>query len=260
MRKIGGPLIVALTVLAVPQLASAKEVTSVQLCGASGCAAIPKAKARSFYAHPDEQASRVSAPPAGAYYRLRLGVGEGDETLATVEADALANGLAMRSSDGAWTALSPAQRSVLEDIRVSPFPAPRLERVEVAGHRSADPAAYLGLVGLELAAVPADPGTPLLVTLYWRDSEHPWSEAGFLNYLPRTRVVFGAGGFARVPAPLAARLDREAVGLPPLPPASAFPWANVSAVAGAASLIIVALVTLFRLRRRPLPGRQPTAA
>ena len=61
---------------------------------------------------------------------------------------------------------------------------------------------------------------------------------------------------------LATRLEREAAGLAPLPPASGFPWTLVGSLAGAGALLAAAGLAflLSRRHRHGLPRREPMPA
>ncbi|MFN2466791.1 MAG: hypothetical protein ABR521_01460 [Gaiellaceae bacterium] len=253
--------IMAAAALALPQLAPAKEITSLQVCGASGCAAVAKAKAKDFYSDGGEQAPEARVPAVGAYYVVKVGFGDGTRTLATHRVYVPASGLGLKA-DGPWTALTAAQRAALDSVDVEPFPAPRLQRVEIAGRVSADPNAYLGVIGRSQTQIPKAVGSPLQVTFHWRGSQHPWAEIGYLNYLPRADVLFGPVGWVDVSGELATRLEREAAGLSPLPPGSGFPWRPMSLAAGGLAFGLTGLAWLLRSRRRrqALPRREPTPA
>ena len=253
-----------------PVAAAAKEVKSLSLCGASGCVSV-EAGALARYGR-DEGSARAAIPAEvpgpTRFYRLELGVGEpgsskvfGRFQVWYVPPAGLAYGADADALGQPWTKLTRGQVAVLREAArsVSPFPAPELRRVRIGRRTSVDPAPYVELLAGPPARMPDEIRGPVPLDLSW-DRPNPWATSGYVEYLPRERLLSTLAGYRHVPEELAGRLEREADGLAPVAETSTS-WALPAALAGGGLLVLgSALALLARRRRQGLPRRRPAPA
>ena len=130
-RIIPMSLAIALT-LAGP--AHAKGITSVQACGASGCADVTGAHHRDWRAF-DFGSTTTSAPSGAAFYRVTIGAEHGESWSFLFAPSAGKARLPDEPGTYRWLALSPltVQRLRLMMGDIAPYPADRLAKTVDAG-------------------------------------------------------------------------------------------------------------------------------
>jgi len=267
MKLVGIHVGVAVAAMAFVGGAGAKELTAVKVCGPGSCRDVPHSSLARFGPDPF-----VGTPVTGTavapqpYYLVRFFMGEGGRTRGEAFRGHYAlQGQALRETGGRgdepWTTLASRGAAVLEaTLRgLEPFPAPRLARVQVDGHTSADPSAYEPLLGLRPGPIGVLPDAGVPVRLTW-NGRSPWSDVTSLEFDPASGLLLGPSGYVRVPRELASRLRREAAGLSPVPTGGGFPWGVATAGAGAASLALGSAALLLARRRRAHPRRAPMPA
>ena len=261
MRTLATGLGVVTAALALAGGAGAKGMTAVQVCGPAACRELPRSALERFGA--DDRGAAIGTSPQ-AYYLLRFFMDEpGAAHREAFRGHYVRRGSALEAvgTGSEWQARIDLGASVLDATLRSlrPFPAPRLTRVQVGAHVSADPRAYEPLLGLPPAELLSLPTVDLALRLTW-SGRNPWSGVTSLEFDRRTGLLYGPNGYFRVPRGLAVRLGREAAGLPPVPPAGGFGWVGVSAGAAATLLAVLAGSFLLLRRRRSLPRREPSPA
>jgi hypothetical protein len=132
--------LICLLVIALPASASAKEFTSLRLCGANGChtthdkAQLGDAMSVEPQAAPDH---------GGAFYRLRFGIGEpGSGEMGFVRSQWIPSLGLLRNDDGPLVEFSlphPPTEQVLRRLSagLEPFPAAKLGRIGGAAESAA---------------------------------------------------------------------------------------------------------------------------
>jgi hypothetical protein len=198
-------LAVMLVALAVPATAAGKEITGLELCGPSACAAAD----RSFGHEGLSLDAPVAPPPAAEYYRVQLEI-DGASQFGFYYVPA--RGLVTSETEAGWTQWmrpAPAFARTLRRLaqRVEPFPAPKVRSVLVDGRRiTAAASSYLDLY--EVRGKPGYPGDYPIVRLSLHgDVPSPWTDTK-LVYFPQNDVLQVAPGrFVRVPAAVAAKLE-----------------------------------------------------
>lgn len=262
MRRLLVPALAAGAFLAAAP-AEAKELKSLEACGASGCEAVTDRDARDGLAVSGEET--MNPPNAGPYYRLRFTVdAEGREIRFNAYYVPSVHAFAGKDEHGniRWMPLPAASRGAVGDALdgVEPYPAPKVSAATVGGRRvSGDPAAYL-----KLFALPADehalPKKADWLPIDLRSMQpSPWTDGRQeLMFSPSAALVERGIDFVPLEAGVAA--DISAARSLDLGGGSGFPWLTFALAAVAAAALAAA--TLFLLRRRPLafPERRPTPA
>jgi hypothetical protein len=245
---------------------------AVAVCGPTGCGPLEDDGAlrwltRFMYA---EDPGPTSEAPAAAYYELRFGDPSAAETLGYfVPSSGTALVRRFNGGAGGWYRLARGVPEALRDAAggLSPFPAPALATVYLDDRTAPDPAPYLGLFSANepLPEPPTD--APRLTVTLVSAKPTPWTGESSLRelpYVPSLDAVRLDEGWVRVPAPLAALIERDAGLRPTQPPAEArqappaaegagFPWPTLGAALGAGLLALVAAAVV---RRRRGPGRR----
>lgn len=268
MKNLMLVVVAAAGALALAPAASAKEMTSLAVCGQSACHSVPKSELKAFGNGPGGSGEALAGAAVEPYYVLRFGMGENGREFGVDDGVYfLPRARATRTKgDGRVvepsTQLTPAQFAVLSTAarNLAPFPAPALASVRIGGRASVDPAAYLALLApLELTTIPEAAGRSLMIDVRWR-AANPWSSERYVNYLPRVNVLCRSDGCFKLPGGLADRLRREAAGLSPVP-ADTFPWTPLLAALAGAALAAGALGLVLARRRHSrrlaFPGRSP---
>jgi hypothetical protein len=131
---------------------------------------------------------------------------------------------------------------------VTPFEAPRITRVEIAGKVARDPASYIRLFRLhsDTNDYPQDGDWRSIRVVTALPS--PWSTpAATLEYSPSTDVLWRGSEFVEVPSRLASRLEaRESLAGATT---SSFPWAAFVGGIGAAAVVVPSAIFVRRRRR-----------
>ena len=255
MRRSLPLALLLLTALAWAATAQAKELSSFKACGASGCREIrdaellgPLLRAVEVQGEPVSVRTPVPAPFLRFEFSIR-GDGAGPSFVQYYVPSV--GRVALQSNPGAWGWVKAgALRNLFAGMTkgVTPFPAPKITRVQVGGRTARDPASYRRLFLLAEATddYPADND--------WRSirlvtkSPSPWStSAATLEYSPSANALWRGSQFVRVPASLSARLE-AAESLADKRDESSFPWAALLGGIGAAAVVVPATV-LARRRR-----------
>ena len=250
LRRLLIALATLVTVLAVVPDALAKgPVTSLEVCGADGCASVgvPSRLKGPLGLEQLMVTGRAAGetPTPAPFYRLRIGYGEGGALTLYY----LGGGVALRDQD--WVVLSPWLSRTIDAVVAGQRPiVPELASVRIDGHLVADPRAYAPL----LRPLPVSPGTvDANVTgsvgiFLTTTTASPWGlgRVVFALYDPRTRLV-DIGGAVRVPpATVRLAIEQDAGIAGPGESRSGVMWAGgATAVAASAGVLLVG-----RRRRR----------
>jgi hypothetical protein len=228
-------------------------ITSLQVCGADGCASVPVPARLKSPMGVDRlmMSARAAAqtPSPGPFYRLRVGMGAGS----SMSFYYLPGGKLLRDQD--WVVLGKKLRAAIDGtVAAHPPVVPAVETVTIGSRRVPDPEAYAPLLGrLPVSPGSVDAAVIRSVGIYLTTSgPSPWGlgRVVFALYDPRTRLV-DIGGTVRVPPqPVRRAIDRDA-GIAIAPSSegggsgSGVMWAGgATAAAASAGLLLV------RRRRR----------
>jgi hypothetical protein len=250
----------AVAALALPTAAAAKELTSVAVCGPSGCASA----ALSGFGHDEPLYGSIGERPAAParFYRLDLGIDVGATwSMYYVPSSRLvafgpAGTVGIGSGFTNWSRIDPTFARIVDGLarRVDPFPAPKLSQVHVGEQAvTGDPSSFLRV--FTLAGAPALYAGVGTVTIRMRAAvPNPWSDSLVL-YDPNSDVLqISASRIIRVPRDVAADIEAarplgagDADGAPRI-----VPWVAIAIVA------TFALALLVRRFLRPAPQAAPT--
>ena len=250
LRRLLVPLVTLAAALAVVPDAYAKgPVTSLEVCGADGCAsiAVPSQLKGPLGLEQLMMTGRAlsETPTPAPFYRLRIGYGEGGALTLYY----LRGGVVLRDQN--WVVLSPRLGRAIDAAVAGQRPiVPELSSVRIDGHLVADPRAYAPL----LRPLPVSPGTvdanvTGAVGIYvTTTTASPWGlgRVVFALYDPRTRLV-DIGGAVRVPPAAVRQAIQQDTGIAgPGKSGSGVVWAGgATVVAASAGVLLVG-----RRRRR----------
>jgi len=208
----------ATAALALAGAAPAKEVSSLQVCGADACNTVTD---RDTLIRFEESAGsydvHTGAAAPAEYYVLRVTVDAGDGGQVAWENYYVPEARVLRGTDeygrALWRRAPKAERTLLDSIAtgVRPYPVPDVTKATVGRKTAANPASYLDLYRLKRtpSAHPKRPG--------WRrirltsTTPTPWTDgANVLRYLPRERLLERDGEYVRLPKRLARAVQRAA--------------------------------------------------
>jgi hypothetical protein len=249
-------LVIALVTLAavvvvVPDALAKGPVTSLEVCGADGCAstAVPSRLKgplglEQLMAMGTARAAGETPTPA-PFYRLRIGYGEGGALTLYY----LRGGVVLRDQD--WVVLSPWLGRAIDAAVAGQRPiVPELASVRIDGRLVADPRAYAPLLRpLPVSSGTVDANVTGSVGIYvTTTTASPWGlgRVVFALYDPRTRMV-DIGGAVRVPPDILRHAIEQDAGIAdPGESGSDVVWAGgATAVAASAGVLLVG-----RRRRR----------
>jgi hypothetical protein len=172
--------------------ASAKEVTGVRVCGASGCKALTDLK--SWTAESPAPALETFDAPVGDYYTVEMSFSYDGQTAGTDVSYWLSGPGLMHGSNPSsyepWWKPTDAQTAALRaaSAGLQPF-TPALSRVVVAGKAVADPNSYMRLYGKFLESSRVPPRAPWITIKIVPAHPNPWVQKGRLRYQPQTRLL-----------------------------------------------------------------------
>ncbi|MGZ4430533.1 MAG: hypothetical protein ACXVYV_02690 [Gaiellales bacterium] len=245
-------IITFLAALVAPAAAHAKgELTSLKVCGRSGCAAVTDPRALRAVGVLGGSSQSTAAPPMGAFYVLKgsMGPGETVTSFYTPGGYTAFEGSFTRVPGPAASVLAVATRH-LTGYRV------RITAATVDGHASERPAAYAGLfqrlpIARDITGVYSERWVRIMLTA---DRRNPWTQRTVV-YAVRSGLVQGPDVRWYVAPRALAQLIRTDAGLAPRGSSSHGPLIATAVVllaagAGAAGLI---------LRRRGAPHRTQVA-
>jgi hypothetical protein len=207
----------AAAALVLPGTALAKEIESVQVCGASGCRTeTDTAALRVLEGSAGESDTYVGPPAASAFHTVRVTVRAGEERV-TWQSHLVLAARVMRTTDeanrAAWRRLPAKEQAAWEGLTrgVEPFARPTLTRVTVAGKAVVDPNSYLALYDIRRRGL-VRPGKADWVTIRLRSAQpSPWTDGtNELSYSRSANLLTRDGELVRVPGALASRLERRA--------------------------------------------------
>jgi hypothetical protein len=249
-------LVVFAVLLAVPAVASAKEITAVQFCGVAGCRTIEQPP-QSFGSGGD--GIPEPAPAAGPYYTVTLTAGHEGQTeswqIFYVPGEPMLSFRGERGEaifDELFGNVAAMYRNLTRGLE--PFPTPSITGATVDGQPVTDPQSYLGLYGREgdVGRYPAEPDFVPIVLHSSRPS--PWTGARHLMFSPSTGALEAGTSIVDLPDGLAASIAaRESLG----PGAAAaagsggFDWPLVSIALTTAFALGLAALLAARRGRRP---------
>ena len=241
----------ALAALALPALASAKEISKAELCGEESCTTISGAANVRRLLGSGESMSTTASPP-GAYYRVTL-TAKHEEGTETWSIFYVPSNDRLALPDGSWEQLSPANAAAFRRATagLKPKSAPILERVLIDGRAVEDPASYLALfsAGSTEGAVPSHLADWVPVDMRFR-GETPWSGDPYVFFSASDGLIQRGIEIVRIPDDMAASLRAGES----LSAADGFPWTLAAVIALAAALLVGGV--WFALRRKsPLGTR-----
>lgn len=245
-------LLIALVTLAavlvvVPDALAKGPVTSLEVCGADGCAsiAVPSRLKGPLGLEQLMMTGRAASetPTPAPFYRLRIGYGEGGALTLYY----LGGGVMLRDQE--WVVLGPWLSRAIDAAVARQRPiVPELASVRIDGRLVADPQAYAPLLRpLPVSSGTVDANVTGSVGIYVRTTTaSPWGlgRVVFALYDPRTRLV-DIGGAVRVPPDMVRHAIEQDAGIAGQS-GSGLVWAGgATAVAASAGVLLVG-----RRRRR----------
>jgi len=235
----------ALTALALPSLAGAKEISKVEFCGDEGCRAITGAAARQLVGG-GEGMSEPAAPP-GPYYRVTL-TSKHEEGTESWSIFYVPSEHRLALPDGQWEQVTGSVRAAYDGATagLKPYRTPVLERVVIDGLGVEDPGSYLALfeAGTSDGAVPRSLADWVPIELKFR-GETPWSsDRPYVFYSPGDGLLQRGIEIVKLPDETVASIRaRESLASP-----DEFPWVLAGLVA--LTLALAAGAALWLARRR----------
>jgi len=262
MKKL---LFLAGLVLVFPNVASAKELQSISICGASGCTALSHEQSAPFIALFERMDSSTAtkavlgAVPVGPYYKLGFKI-KGDTKHTFSFSMWFVRPNLIRQQGEPDTFPEPFLRVTdsfareLDGVarRLVPYPAPRVMEATVNGKRVSQPARYIGLFAqvpsVEARADDTGSGAWVNISLV-PDRANPWFKRGVeFMYRTKSQALF-VNEPLRVPDRLADHIAADA-GLPVPDRRSAWQKPVEMSLAAGAFVLAATIVFAFRRRRR----------
>jgi hypothetical protein len=217
MKKLIVLAAAAAGLLALSAPAQGKEIITMKVCGASGCATSTDPKVLSGWeAGGNQDPPQVwQVNPAG-YYKVDIGYGYQGKLIHSDSVYWLPGRNLMRGIDqyqGTWWKLYAPQVKMLRAVTGSLTPyTPTLNRARVHGKAVAAPTSYLRLLGKLHSAylsVTASRKHRVRIVLH-TDVSNPWIHRKIgLWYRPKTRILVRGDGSFRVPKGIAKRVMRR---------------------------------------------------
>lgn len=253
-------LVVLLAALAFPAAAHAKEVTGLELCGASGCESTDV----SGFGHADPlnpTGSGQTAPPPTSFYRLNV-LMDGDGNTWPIYYEPKSGLVAFTQSTSNflnWARLRPQLATLVKELarQVEPFPTPTFTEVRIGDRVLTEGAAsYLRLHAVKgQVALPGDGDVDVI--RFDGGVESPWTD-GILLYYPEDDVLVRTGGqYIRLPADLAADIE---AGRPLVDGEAArrvVPWVVIGIVGAFAVVLLASMLWRRRSVAAPTPAVSP---
>lgn len=246
-------LIAAAAFLVVPAAASAKELTSATICGASGCKTI---------AHPSQELGgggdglAEPAPKPGPYYTVELTVAADGNHSWTIfyipgsDLVAFQDERGLTDFEQLYGSAAPAWREAIRGVR--PFAEPTVTSATVAGQRVSEPQSYLSLFTQPTSgdAYPAAADFVPIVLHAKRPS--PWTDARYLMFSPSTGALERGTSVVQLPpATVDAIVAGESLAGPTAGGGSDFAWPLVTGTLAAVLALGLATLLLVRRSRHP---------
>jgi hypothetical protein len=232
--------------LAFTASAPAKELVSLQICGASGCKTITD---RVVLTNGVLEGQEFARPPAASgFYSVKGTVDAGDRTI-TWEMYYVPTGYMRGTTPGgevSWLKLNALSAAFFRSASegVEPFAKPVVTYARVGKRVARDPASYLRLYAIRSAGRRA-PGKFDWIRIELRSKPpSPWTDGrNELEYSPSTRLLLRDGELVLLSKPLAKRVKRGLSLAAPSRP-------RVALKAGVAGPGALAFVGLVAVRRR----------
>jgi hypothetical protein len=196
---------------------SAKEISSVQVCGPQACATVTDRDTISSFENSAGSGALDTGPAApGAYYVLRVTVDTGQDKVAW-EQYYVPSARKVRDtsaeSSSLWHRPSSAERAFLDSLAagVQPYAVPEITSATVGRKAASNPGSYLNLYRLKATprAYPRHSG--------WRRirlhsaAPSPWTDGvSILRYLPKERLLDRDNQYVRLTKRLGRALQRAA--------------------------------------------------
>jgi hypothetical protein len=199
------------TALAFTASAPAKELVSLQICGASGCKTITD---RVVLTNGVLEGQVFARPPvASGFYSVKGTVDAGDRTI-TWEMYYVPSGYMRGTTPGgevSWLKLNALSAAFFRSASegVEPFAKPVVTYARVGKRVARDPASYLRLYAIRSAGRRA-PGKFDWIRIELRSKPpSPWTDGrNELEYSPSTRLLLRDGELVLLPKPVAKRVKR----------------------------------------------------
>ncbi|MDQ3876394.1 MAG: hypothetical protein M3322_12775 [Actinomycetota bacterium] len=249
--------IAAAVALALPGAAAAKEVTSLEICGAETCRTVTSPAVLTQVGESAGRAGVSAAPAAPAEFFLIRTTVEGDDHRFTWESFYVPSARVMRGIDehkhAYWRRTPNEERTLLDSLAAGlrPLPVPEVTRATVGRRTAADPASYLALYRLRPTDRYAYPRRADWIRIRLRSKlPSPWTDgANVLAYSPSARLLERDGQFVRLPK----RLGREVRRAAALHVAVGGSQQGAGAALGLVAVLPLAGIAAIRFaRRRPL--------
>jgi len=209
MKKLALLAGTAVALLAFAGTAQAKEIASLKICGASGCAtSTDKAALANWEPQTNVNPDSVSYTNPQRYYTIELGFGDSEgNVIHTEKAYWLSDAGLMKfvsQTQDPWWKLWPNQVVLYRKLSsgVDAF-TPSLTRVTVAGKRVADPTSYLRLLGSFPRALYPQGKLHLTHIILRSPTTNPWVDrVTGVSYDAKRRLLIRSDGQFRLPAAL----------------------------------------------------------
>ncbi len=251
-------LLIAVTAfLLVPAAASAKELTSATICGASGCKTI---------AHPSQELGgggdgfAEPAPKPGPYYTVRLTVaadGNHSWTMFYVPGSnmvAFQDERGMTDFEQLYGSAGAAWRAAVSGVR--PFAEPTVTSATVGERQVSEPQSYLSLFAGPSSDDDAYPDAADFVPIVLHSKRpSPWTDARYLMYSPSTGALERGASVVQLPsATVDAIAAGESLDGPAAGGGSDFAWPLVTGTLAVVLALGFGTLLLVRRGRHPAPA------
>jgi hypothetical protein len=260
----------AVLTLALPAVASAKEISKLEVCGAGDCNSTSDRALLAHIGEGSDGGTPGSTPALQPFYKLtytvsagpgeRFNNGRTSETFSTyyVPGARETRGFDERGN-ASWLPASQVFVSALRRLTrgLEAFAAPRITAVTLDGRPVADPASYARLLTIRGSDAGFVDAVDWQAVEFRSKQPSPWTtETIPMLFSPETGVLARDGGYVKLPGDVAAAVrDYEAV--PAAGGGSGFPAWAYGFIAVAWAGIAAAIVLL--LRRPPKGGPRSVA-
>ena len=258
MKRLTIIVLVVGSALALTSGAQAKELTSLKVCGASGCKHVKgQAFLRAAIGLAEIQGEPVTirTPPPAPFFRLEFMV-KGDEgtTPSFLQHYVPSTGaVTWRVGESAWGWIDAGERRPLYERAIAglkPFAKPTITRVTIDGKPAVDPASYTRLLWLNRPTSDYPDDSDWVRIELGSETSSPWStHASTIEYSPSENILWRGTEFIKVPEAIAERLEARK-SLAVATKSGSFPWLALIGGLGGASLAVPLALTLRRRRTR----------
>jgi hypothetical protein len=248
--------------LVLPATAAGKEISSLKVCGSSGCAQLEDKAQLARIGEGSDGETLAPAPGLQPYYRLEYTVSaapgekfDGGKTEFTFTSWYVPGARVTQSVNEAgyivWYPVTHEFADALAKLtaHLRAHAAPKLSNVRVNGRDVSRPRSYARLLAV---GEPKDvvAATDWRSVLFYSKRPSPWTRGGILMDVSRKEhAVYRGGLYVRLPA----RVTSAAAAALPLPGGGSFPWSYVALVLALATAAALAFVLTRARPSRPRP-------